>query len=80
MLWQHVVLCKPYGAESAPDYGCASCVMLCYVTLRYVSKEQCSSLKMISGSKHVGAILNVKKFYAYSLVGVLIKCVIVVLL
>jgi len=25
------------------------------------SKEQCSSLKMILGSKHVGAILNVFK-------------------
>jgi len=39
------------------------------------SKEQCSSLKMILGSKHVGAILNVLmyKFYVCALVGVLIK-------
>ena len=28
MLWQHVVLCKSYGAENAPGYGCVSCVML----------------------------------------------------
>ena len=41
------------------------------------SKEHCSSLKMILGSKHVGAILNVlmyKQFYVCALVGVLIKC------
>ena len=39
------------------------------------SKEQCSSLKMILGSKHVGAILYVltQKFYVCALVGVLIK-------
>jgi len=39
------------------------------------SKEQCSSLKMILGSKHIGAILNVliKKNYVRVLVGVLIK-------
>ena len=39
------------------------------------SKEQGSSLKMILGSKHVGAILNVlmKKNYVCALVGVLIK-------
>ena len=39
------------------------------------SKEECSSLKMILGSKHVGAILNVlvQKFYVCALVGVLIK-------
>ena len=39
------------------------------------SKEQCSSLKMILGSKHVGAILNVlvKKFYVCALVVMLIK-------
>ena len=28
MLWQHVVLCKSYGAENVPDCGCVSCVML----------------------------------------------------
>ena len=28
MLWQHVVLCKPYGAENVPDCGCVWCVML----------------------------------------------------
>jgi len=35
------------------------------------SKEHCISLKMILGSKHVGAILNVlsKKFYVFALVG-----------
>ena len=40
------------------------------------SEEQCSSLKVILGSKHVGAILYVlmKKFYICALVGVLIKC------
>jgi len=39
------------------------------------SKEQCSSLKMILVSKHVGAILNVLiyKFYVCTLVGALIK-------
>ena len=39
------------------------------------AKEQCSSLKMILGLKHVGAILNVliEKFYVCALVGVLIK-------
>ena len=26
MPWQHVVLCKSYAAENAPDYGCVSCV------------------------------------------------------
>jgi len=44
VLWQHVVLCKSYTAESAPGYGCVSCVML---------------RETILGSKHVGAILNV---------------------
>jgi len=41
----------------------------------WLSKEQCSSLKMILGSKHVGAILNYlcKEFYVYSLVGELIN-------
>jgi hypothetical protein len=29
VLWQHVVLCKSYGAENAPDCGCVWCVMLC---------------------------------------------------
>jgi len=28
VLWQHVVLCKSYAAESAPGYGCVSCVIL----------------------------------------------------
>jgi len=28
VLWQHVVLRKSYAAESAPDCGCVSCVML----------------------------------------------------
>jgi len=39
------------------------------------SEEQCGSLKMILGSKHVGSILNVlyKQFYVCALVGVLIK-------
>jgi len=41
------------------------------------SQEQCSSLKMILGTKHVGAILNVliwkKNCYVCALVGVLIK-------
>ena len=38
------------------------------------SKEQCSSLKMILGSKAIGAILNVfnVNFYVCALVGVLI--------
>jgi len=56
VLWQHVLLCKSYAAENAPDYGCASCVMLRETGF---SKEQCSSLKMILGSKHVGKILYV---------------------
>jgi hypothetical protein len=28
VLWQHVLLCKLYGAENARDCGCVSCVML----------------------------------------------------
>ena len=56
MLWQHVVLCKLYAAENAPDCGGVSCFMQRETDF---SKEQCSSLKMILGSKHVGAILNV---------------------
>ena len=28
VLWQHVVLCKSYASENAPEYGCALCVML----------------------------------------------------
>ena len=54
MLWQHVVLCKSYAAENAPECGCVSCVVQ-----RETVKEQCSSLTMILGSKYVGAILNV---------------------
>ena len=27
VLWQHVVLCKSYAAENAPDYG----YVVCYV-------------------------------------------------
>jgi len=50
------VLCKSYAAENAPDYVCR---VMQHETLCDFSKEQCSSLKMILGSKHVGAILNV---------------------
>ena len=32
MLWQHVVLFKPYGAESARECGCV-CRVLCCVRL-----------------------------------------------
>ena len=61
MLWQHVILCKSYTAENAPDCGCVSCVMLRETGSKKCdfSKEQSSSLKMIVGLKHVGAILNV---------------------
>jgi len=52
VIWQHVVLCKSYGVENVPDCGCVSCVVL-------HESGQCSSLKMIFGSKHVGAILSV---------------------
>ena len=27
------VLCKSYGAENAPGYGCVSCVMFCVCAL-----------------------------------------------
>ena len=40
---------QEYVVGNAPDYGCASCVTL----------RETSSLRMILGSKHVGAILNV---------------------
>jgi len=59
VLWQHVVLCKWYAAKGVPDYVC---LVLCGLSVSKkcdFSKEQCSSLKMILGSKYVGAILNV---------------------
>ena len=46
MFWQRVVLCKWYAAKGAPYYACR---VVCSLRL----------LKMILGSKHVGAILNV---------------------
>ena len=74
MLWQHVLLCKSYATESAPDCGWVSCVVQrepqhrvnirkliseCFFLKRDFSKEKCSSMKMILGSKKVGVILNV---------------------
>ena len=58
MLLHHVVLCKSYAAENAPDYVCVLCVMLRETQCDF-SKEQFSSLKMILGSKQVGVILKV---------------------
>ena len=47
MLWQHVVLCKSYAAENAPDYS------QCFLKKCDFSKEKCSSLKMVLGLKLV---------------------------
>jgi len=51
--------------------------VVCYLAKCDFSKERRSSLRMILGSKHVGAIFkcfNVK-FYVCALVGVLIKVI-----
>ena len=50
-------------------------LFLAKVTLIDFSKEQHGSLKMILGSKYVGAILSVfiRKFYVSAQVGVIIK-------
>ena len=51
MLWQHVVLCKSYAAENAPDYGCVSCVMLRetgYIFLIFVYSQFSTRFEKIS--------------------------------
>jgi len=55
------VLCVSYAAKNVTDYVCVTCYVARdsrNITCDF-SKEKCSSLKMILGSKHVAAILNV---------------------
>ena len=48
VLWQHVVLCESYGAESAPD--CVRvCVVLCCVRLtQHNTQHQVNIRKLFS--------------------------------
>ena len=47
VLWQRVVLCKPYGAENAPDCGCVCYTAWHSVTL-YNTRHSNYTLRMLS--------------------------------
>jgi len=50
VLWQHVVLCKSYGAENAPDYVCH---VLCSLRLAYGVRRVLCCVRLAYGVRRV---------------------------
>ena len=51
------VLCESYAAESAPGYGCVSCVIVAWDWLWVTWKDLCCVYELVEGVSVTGLLL-----------------------